>query len=80
MTTPSAAELAAVPLFASLPPEEIQAAAQLFTVRLYPKDAIVATEGDRLDLFTPEELARRVAEDAARWAPIVKASGFRADE
>jgi tripartite-type tricarboxylate transporter receptor subunit TctC len=29
---------------------------------------------------TPEELARRVAEDAARWAPIVKASGFRADE
>jgi CRP/FNR family cyclic AMP-dependent transcriptional regulator len=51
MTTPSAAELAAVPLFASLSPEEIQAAAQLFTVRLYPKNAIVATEGDRLDLF-----------------------------
>ncbi len=29
---------------------------------------------------TPDELASRVAEDAARWAPIVKASGFRADE
>ncbi len=29
---------------------------------------------------TPEELARRVAEDTAKWAPIVKASGFRADE
>ena len=29
---------------------------------------------------TPDELARRMAEDAARWAPIVKASGFRAEE
>ena len=29
---------------------------------------------------TPDELASRVAEDAARWAPIVKASGLRADE
>jgi tripartite-type tricarboxylate transporter receptor subunit TctC len=29
---------------------------------------------------TPDELANRVAEDAARWAPIVKASGFRVDE
>jgi len=29
---------------------------------------------------TPDELASRFAEDAARWAPIVKASGFRADE
>ena len=29
---------------------------------------------------TPDELARRVAEDTARWAPIVKASGFRAEE
>lgn len=29
---------------------------------------------------TPEELASRVAEDIARWRPIVKASGFRADE
>jgi tripartite-type tricarboxylate transporter receptor subunit TctC len=29
---------------------------------------------------TPDELASRVAEDTARWAPVVKASGFRADE
>lgn len=28
---------------------------------------------------TPEELASRVAVDTARWAPVVKASGFRAD-
>lgn len=51
MTTPTAADLAAVPLFALLSPEELQAAAQLFTVRSYPKDAIVATEGDHLDMF-----------------------------
>lgn len=29
---------------------------------------------------TPDELALRVAEDTARWAPVVEASGFRADE
>lgn len=29
---------------------------------------------------TPDELASRIAEDTARWAPVVKASGFRADE
>ncbi len=51
MTTPTAADLAAIPLFASLSQKELQAAAQLFTVRSYPKDAIVATEGDRFDLF-----------------------------
>jgi tripartite-type tricarboxylate transporter receptor subunit TctC len=28
---------------------------------------------------TPEELAKRMAEDTVRWAPIVKASGFRVD-
>jgi tripartite-type tricarboxylate transporter receptor subunit TctC len=28
---------------------------------------------------TPEELARRMAEDTAHWAPVVKASGFRVD-
>ena len=28
---------------------------------------------------TPDELASRVAEDTAKWAPVVKASGFRAD-
>jgi tripartite-type tricarboxylate transporter receptor subunit TctC len=29
---------------------------------------------------TPEELARHQAQETARWAPVVKASGFRADE
>ncbi|MGZ8209468.1 MAG: Crp/Fnr family transcriptional regulator [Burkholderiales bacterium] len=51
MTTPTAAELGAVPLFAPLAREELQATAQLFAVRSYAKGAIVATEGDRLDLF-----------------------------
>jgi CRP/FNR family transcriptional regulator, cyclic AMP receptor protein len=51
MTTPTAADLEAIPLFASLSQEDLQATTQLFTVRSYPKGAIVATEGDRLDLF-----------------------------
>jgi len=51
MTAPTAAELAAVPMFASLTAAELQEVAQLFTIRAYPKDAIVATEGDRLELF-----------------------------
>ena len=29
---------------------------------------------------TPDELARRMAEDTARWAPSIQASGFRADQ
>jgi len=29
---------------------------------------------------TPDELARQMAEDTAKWAPAVKASGFRADQ
>lgn len=29
---------------------------------------------------TPDEMARQVAEDTSRWLPVVKASGFRADE
>ena len=28
---------------------------------------------------TPAELSKRMADDTARWAPIVKATGFRAD-
>lgn len=28
---------------------------------------------------TADELARRIADDTAKWAPLVKASGFRAD-
>jgi tripartite-type tricarboxylate transporter receptor subunit TctC len=29
---------------------------------------------------TPDELARRIAEDIASWGPAIKASGFRAEE
>lgn len=29
---------------------------------------------------SPDELARRMAEDRAKWAPIVKASGFSVDQ
>src|SRR4249920_2684111 len=47
MSTPRTDDLAAIPLLASLTPEELQ----LFTPRSYPKNAIVATEGDRLDMF-----------------------------
>ncbi|MEO6566318.1 MAG: Crp/Fnr family transcriptional regulator [Casimicrobiaceae bacterium] len=46
-----AAELAAIPLFASLSRQQLQKASTLFTARSYPKGAIVATEGDRLELF-----------------------------
>lgn len=52
MNAPTANDLAAVPLFASIAPAELQEATRLFTVRSYPKHAIVATEGDRLDLFS----------------------------
>jgi CRP/FNR family cyclic AMP-dependent transcriptional regulator len=48
---PTVADLAAVPLFASLSGKQLRAMARLFTVRRYPKDAVVATAGDRLDMF-----------------------------
>ena len=51
MTTPTVAELSTAPLLSSLSRKELEAAAQFFTVRSYAKHAIVATEGDRLDLF-----------------------------
>jgi len=52
MTSPTAAELAGSTLLAALSPEELHAAAQRFTVRRYPKGAILVTEGDRLDVFS----------------------------
>jgi CRP/FNR family cyclic AMP-dependent transcriptional regulator len=51
MTTPTAADLTVTPLFASLSQGDLQATAQFFTIRSYPKDTIVATEGDILDRF-----------------------------
>ena len=52
MSAPTAADLAESTLLASLSPEELRAAAQLFTVRRFPKGAILVTEGDRLDAFS----------------------------
>jgi CRP/FNR family cyclic AMP-dependent transcriptional regulator len=51
MHPPTAAELSAVPIFASLSEAESQAIARLFTVRCFPKDAVVATAGDHMDMF-----------------------------
>lgn len=48
---PSVEELAAVPLMESLPRRELEAAAALFGVRTYARNAIVATEGDRPEHF-----------------------------
>jgi CRP/FNR family cyclic AMP-dependent transcriptional regulator len=51
MAHPTPAELSAIPLFESLSEAELRAIAPAFAVRAYPKDAIVATEGDRLEMF-----------------------------
>lgn len=52
MTIATADELSSIPLLASLSRKDLRAAAPLFTIRSYAKNAIVATEGDRLDLFS----------------------------
>lgn len=51
MTKPSPDELAGVPLFRALPAADLEEVAKLFTVRLYPKEALIASEGDRLSMF-----------------------------
>ena len=51
MGAASRTDLESIPLPASLAPAELREAARLFTIRSYPKNAIVATEGDRADLF-----------------------------
>jgi CRP/FNR family cyclic AMP-dependent transcriptional regulator len=52
MTSATAADLAGSTLLASLSPQDLQAAARQFTVRAYPKGAILVTEGDRLEFFS----------------------------
>jgi len=51
MTQPAADELAKVPLFRSLSAADLAEAAQLFNLRLYPKEAHIASEGDRMSMF-----------------------------
>ena len=51
MTHPTPAELAAIPLFATFSRKDLEDATRRFTIHAFPKDAIVASEGDRLDAF-----------------------------
>ena len=51
MSRPSVAELANLPVFASLSEAELRTAARLFTLRRFPRDAVVATAGERLEVF-----------------------------
>ena len=51
MSRPSVAELATLPVFASLSEAELRTAARLFTLRRFPRDAVVATAGERLEVF-----------------------------
>ena len=51
MTSPTADHLATIPLISALSAAELAVAAELFTIQTYPKDAIVAREGERLDVF-----------------------------
>jgi CRP/FNR family cyclic AMP-dependent transcriptional regulator len=51
MTAPTATELGAIPLFASLAPADLENLAKRFTVRRYPKGAVIANTGDLLDEF-----------------------------
>ena len=51
MTKPSSDELAGVPLLRSLSAADLAEVAKLFNVRLYPKEALIASEGDRLPMF-----------------------------
>jgi CRP/FNR family cyclic AMP-dependent transcriptional regulator len=48
---PSIDELAAVPLFQSLSARELEDVATRFSVREYPQDAVIASEGQRLAVF-----------------------------
>jgi CRP/FNR family transcriptional regulator, cyclic AMP receptor protein len=52
LTIPTAEDLAGSMLLRVLTPEELRSAAELFTVRCYPKGAILVAEGDRLDAFS----------------------------
>jgi CRP/FNR family cyclic AMP-dependent transcriptional regulator len=52
MAAPTVTELATSSLLGSLAPEELRAAAARFTIRSYPKGAILATEGDHLQTFS----------------------------
>jgi CRP/FNR family cyclic AMP-dependent transcriptional regulator len=52
MTHPTAEELAKVPLFQSLTSLELEDVARRFTLRLHPRNAILANEGEHLSVFS----------------------------
>jgi CRP/FNR family transcriptional regulator, cyclic AMP receptor protein len=52
MTRPSVEELAGVPLFGSLSVGDLEELSQQFTVRQYPERVVIASEGDRLSIFS----------------------------
>lgn len=52
MPHPTTQDLARSTLLASLSLEELERAAPLFTLRSYPKNAILVSEGDRLEFFS----------------------------
>ena len=49
--SPTLEELGALPAFATLSNTELESVAKCFTVRTYPRDAVIATEGERLEFF-----------------------------
>lgn len=51
MPSATPADLASIPLFASLSPREREALARRFSVHHYARDALVASAGDRLEVF-----------------------------
>lgn len=51
MIIPTPTELAAIPLFPSFSRKKLEKATKRFTIRTFPKDAIVAAGGGGLDAF-----------------------------
>lgn len=51
MPSPSASELSGSRLLAALPDDALRAVAPRFTIRNHPKNAILVSEGERMDVF-----------------------------
>jgi tripartite-type tricarboxylate transporter receptor subunit TctC len=67
---------------AKTPADQVQKLNTLVREGLQAPEMVAALAGNSLQPITqsPEEFARVVRADAARWAPIVKASGFTAED
>lgn len=51
MTSPSVDELSQIPMFSALSAGALADVAARFTVRQYPQDAVIVTEGERMTVF-----------------------------